>query len=127
MSARLDATRWNAQLGAGVVELARCAEAGHVFFPPMPGCPDCGSTQIEPIQSSGRGTIYSWVVVHRTLVAPFTDQTPYAIVAVDLAEGARVFGRWLGREDELAASVTVTAAPYRADGASVLGFIAAAP
>ena len=114
--------RWSEQLAAGIVEIARCRPNAHAFFPPMPGCPNCGSAAVELVASSGAGRIYSWVVVHRTLAASFADQTPYGIVAVDLDEGARVFGRWLGRLDELAADIQVTACPYPADGQTALGF-----
>jgi uncharacterized OB-fold protein len=93
----------------------------------MCGCPHCGSADITRRRSAGTGTVYSWVVVHRTLTEPFTGQTPYSVVAVDLDVGARVFGRWLGDPGELDPGLAVRASPYPAGTEYALGFIAGGP
>jgi uncharacterized OB-fold protein len=47
------------------------------------------SDRIAWFDASGRGTIYSFTVVHR---APpgFTDSVPYVVALIDLAEGVRL-------------------------------------
>lgn len=87
----------------------------------MPGCPHCGSAALESVAASGRGRIYSWVVIHQALDPAFSEDVPAIIVAVDLDEGARV----IGRAEEgitLAAGTPVVAAPYGAGSATLLGF-----
>jgi uncharacterized protein len=78
--------------------LQRCTACGRVRFPPMPACPWCASTAGAWIEASGRGTVYSWVGVRRALTPGFESAVPYTIVTVDLAEGARAFGRLEGPE-----------------------------
>lgn len=115
---------WQAQLRVGTLSIPACARCGRCFFPYMCGCPHCGSADITRRRSAGTGTVYSWVVVHRTLTEPFTGQTPYAVVAVDLDVGARVFGSWVGDHAELDAGLAVRARPYLAGAEYALGFIA---
>lgn len=75
------------------VLLQRCASCDRVRFPPTPGCPSCGATTSHPFEPAGTGNVYSWVRVHRTADERFFDDVPYSIVAVDLDEGCRMFGR----------------------------------
>ena len=122
-----DQLDWQAQLRAGTLSIPACVRCGRCFFPYMCGCPHCGSADITRRLSAGNGELYSWVVVHRTLTASFTDQTPYSVVAVDLDVGARVFGRWLGDLGELDPGLAVRASPYPAGTEYALGFIAGGP
>jgi uncharacterized OB-fold protein len=59
----------------------------------MPGCPHCGATGRDEVEASGGGTIYSWVRVHRAADPALAADVPYTVVAVDLDEGCRMFGR----------------------------------
>tara|TARA_B110000037_G_C16817076_1_gene382090 strand:+ start:373 stop:633 length:261 start_codon:yes stop_codon:yes gene_type:complete len=43
-------------------------------------CPHCGNAEVELIQSSGKGEIYSWSVLRRA-------DPPFAIAYVTLDEG----------------------------------------
>ena len=88
-----DGAPWWEALRSGRVVLQRCTECGRVRFPPMPGCPHCGAAGRDEVEASGGGTIYSWVRVHRSADPAFADEVPYTIVAVDLDEGCRMFGR----------------------------------
>ena len=69
--------------------IQRCAACGRAIFYPRSVCPYCMSDQIDWFDASGRGTIYSYTVVHR---APpgFTDSVPYVVALIDLAEGVRL-------------------------------------
>ena len=78
--------------------LQHCSACGRVRFPPMPACPWCGGAVAEWQAVSGRGRVYSWVGVQRALTPDFESEVPYTIVTVDLAEGARAFGRLEGPE-----------------------------
>jgi uncharacterized OB-fold protein len=60
------------------------------------------------------------VVIHRALHPAFAGDVPYTVAAVDLDEGARVFGRLL--EGEAEAGAAVEAVVYRVEQQALLGF-----
>lgn len=70
--------------------LQRCADCKTFRHPPMPMCPACNSFEQEWVESTGRGTVYSWIVV-RQHSHPFFNDMPYNVVLVELEEGVRVF------------------------------------
>ncbi|MCZ7889686.1 MULTISPECIES: Zn-ribbon domain-containing OB-fold protein [Agrobacterium] len=51
-----------------------------------------GHPEREPewIEASGRGTLYSFTVVHRSIHEEFASMTPFVIALVDLKEGVRL-------------------------------------
>ena len=42
------------------------------------------------MQSSGRGTVHTFAIVHRGPTPPFRDRSPYVPAIVELEEGARM-------------------------------------
>ncbi|MCU4185935.1 OB-fold domain-containing protein [Acidiferrimicrobium sp. IK] len=72
--------------------LQECSSCQKRRFPPMPSCPYCGSTDFE-IREATKGTIYSWVTVHRAFQPAFAGEVPYTLVTVDLDGGGRIVGR----------------------------------
>ncbi len=82
-------------LKAHRMRLQRC-EAGHFRYPVNPVCPDCLSTQStwEPV--SGRGTVYSFVIVHQVYDPSFKGETPYNVAVVELDEGPRLLTNIVG-------------------------------
>jgi hypothetical protein len=116
-----DSGWWWSAFEEGRLLCPHCNACGSTFFPPMPTCPQCGKGDIEPIEVSGRGTIYSWVVVHIALDPAFAGDVPYTILAVELEEGARLFGRLVGAGEAVAGGA-VRIAPYRANGKLLPGF-----
>lgn len=87
-------TFWNA-LADGRLITTRGLESGRLTFPPKPFCPYGWERQVEWVPLSGRGTLYSYTVVH---VAPaeFAHAVPYRLAIVDLIEGVRVAAGMLG-------------------------------
>lgn len=63
---------------------------GHALqHPPRPLSLLDGSRDIEWVEVSGRGTVYSFTINHRA--APgFENQTPYVTAIIDLVEGVRI-------------------------------------
>ena len=51
-------------------------------------CPHCRSLQIEVVELSGRGTVYSYAILHHPQNPAF--DYPVLAVLVDLEEGIRV-------------------------------------
>jgi uncharacterized protein len=115
---------WDA-LAEGRLLVPNCLSCGRSFFPPMPSCPRCAATTLALEESPGIGRVYSWVTVRIALDPAFTDDVPYSVVAVDLAEGARILGRFVGNSTLLEPGLAVRIAPYRMDGLTVPGFVPA--
>ena len=72
------------------LRLQRCLDCGRVWYPPAPVCPSCLSDRHEWAPMSGRGTISSFVVFHKAWFPAFANETPYAVVQVELEEGPRL-------------------------------------
>lgn len=68
--------------------IQRCSGCGELRHPPLPACPSCRSFEWDAVESSGRGELYSFVVVHYPQVPAF--DYPLAIGLVELEEGTRL-------------------------------------
>jgi len=79
-----------ASLREGELRLQRCAACGALQHPPRAMCASCRSFDFEWMPSSGRGTVYSYVVTHQPIHPALSGYTPFATVEVELEEGARV-------------------------------------
>jgi hypothetical protein len=75
-------------LAEGRLLVLRCAGCGVLRHPPEPMCPGCNGMEWQPVECSGRGHIYSYVVAHHPPVPPFVYPNPIALVALE--EGVRV-------------------------------------
>ncbi len=71
--------------------LQRCDGCGHFNHPPRTVCDACQSQQLTFTPVSGRGTIYTYAVMHQQNIAGFEDQTPYLNILVELDEQPRLF------------------------------------
>ncbi len=93
----------------GRLLIMHCRACDRPYFYPRRYCPRCWSPDTEWRQASGRGTIYSYSVVHQNPAPPFRDWVPYAVVLVDLDEGVRMMGNWdrSADLDELAVGLAV--------------------
>jgi uncharacterized OB-fold protein/acyl dehydratase len=89
--------------------LQRCAECGRLRHPPGPRCPACRSGDWAAVEASGRGRVYSFVVVHHPHVPPFPNPNP--VVLVELEEGVRIVSNLVGLPPgEIRAGMPVRAA-----------------
>jgi uncharacterized OB-fold protein len=71
----------------GKLVLLRCAACATYVHPPTrSACPACRSEELQPTEASGRGTVYSWSVMHSGGNPGFEDRLPYAVLVVELAE-----------------------------------------
>jgi uncharacterized OB-fold protein len=80
--------------------LQRCADCGTFRYYARQLCPKCWSENVEWVEASGKGNVYSWSRVRRAPMAPFRAETPYVVGLIDLVEGVRLFSRVLGAEDD---------------------------
>jgi uncharacterized OB-fold protein len=68
-----------------------------VIWYPKGLCTECGSTDLEWIEASGRGTIYSYSTTWRAL-GQYAQVVPYVVAYVELEEGPRVITNIVGCE-----------------------------
>jgi len=69
------------------LRLQRCLSCGAWRHQPRPMCPECHSLDYEWARASGRGTVYTFTVVHGPTLPVFQERAPYNVVVVRLAEG----------------------------------------
>ena len=74
----------------GKLMLQHCAACGKVRHYPRPVCPHCFSMKWEWALMSGRGVLHNYVVMHKAWTKWFESRVPYAVVQVELEEGARL-------------------------------------
>ena len=74
----------------------RCLGCGAHRFPARDLCSRCLSREAEWVPVSGRGTIFSWAVMHQVYHPGFAAEVPYAVVVVALEEGARLISNLVG-------------------------------
>ena len=67
----------------------KCRECGFVRWPPAFLCPHCYNQGADWILSSGRGTVYSFVIYRETYHPSFYGDIPYIVALVELEEGPR--------------------------------------
>ena len=92
-----DSAWWWEALRAGSLLLPKCGSCHNFYFPPIGRCPECGYEHFEQITACGRGSIYSWVVIHHAFDEEFASDVPAVIAAVDLDEGPRILVRLVGQ------------------------------
>jgi uncharacterized protein len=72
------------------LQLQRCRACGRFTFYPRVICPSCGQSELEWTTASGRGTVWSFSVVHRAVSQAFKASVPYVVALVELEEGPRM-------------------------------------
>jgi uncharacterized protein len=72
------------------LRIPRCNGCGRVFFPPSPRCSACGAFDMGYVVASGRGTVYSYTVVHHPQVPGFRYPLVVALAELELPGGQSV-------------------------------------
>ena len=83
-------------LQAGKLLIQRCSACGVLRHPPRPACAACQSFEWDSVEASGRGRVFSFVVVHHPQIPSFDYPLPIAVV--ELEEGTRLVGDLVGVE-----------------------------
>ncbi|MHA3684425.1 Zn-ribbon domain-containing OB-fold protein [Leucobacter sp. HY1910] len=103
----------------GNLAIQQCDGCHELRHPPVPMCPTCHSLEWHPEHMSGRGTVFSFVVLHHPVVPPF--EPGYIVAVIELDEGPRVVMNLedIAKEDvEIGMPVEIT--PERMDEGLVL-------
>ena len=72
-----------------------CRACGHAWHPPLHRCPQCHSTEVDWVATSGRATLYSYTVVHHAAHVAVADRVPYLVALCTLEEGPRLVSNLL--------------------------------
>ena len=74
----------------GELRMQRCLDCAWTRFPPALLCPRCLSEKTDWALLSGRGVVFSWVVVHQSQHPAFNPDAPYNVAIIELEEGPRL-------------------------------------
>jgi uncharacterized OB-fold protein len=103
----------------GRLLIQRCAACGALRHPPRPMCPHCHSLAWDTLESSGRGTVYSFVMPRHPQFPFFDDD--YIVALVELEEGTRLVSNLVDvTPDDARIGMAVVVRFDRFDGGVVL-------
>ena len=80
----------------GELRLQLCGACGHRWFPPSSTCPKCLSPDYRWEAVSGRGRVWSWIVMHQQYFPSFKDDLPYNVAFIKLDEGPFMMSTLVG-------------------------------
>ena len=80
----------------GRLMLQHCTACDGWSFPVRERCPHCFAAALEWRQASGRGTLYTFAIMHQVMNPGFAAAVPYNVSQVDLAEGVRMVSNVVG-------------------------------
>lgn len=80
---------WNGA-ARGELLITRCDACGRYVWYPEPPCRSCGGTRLTWTPVSGRGTLFSWSVLHHAWIPQFKEQLPFVTGLVALQEDPAV-------------------------------------
>ena len=70
--------------------IQQCKDCQKFVFYPKVICPFCLSDRLEWVKASGRGKVYSYMVVYSYQPQVFAEDVPYVVAIIDLEEGVRL-------------------------------------
>ncbi|WP_052404836.1 Zn-ribbon domain-containing OB-fold protein [Bacillus rubiinfantis] len=80
------------------LHVQKCKNCGTYSHPPRPVCHQCRHYQLEWVPTSGKGTVYSFVIYYRSVHPGF--EVPYGVVLVELVEGVRIISNMVDCKPE---------------------------
>ena len=80
--------------------IQHCKDCGANIFYPRIACPQCFSDNLEWIQASGKGTVYTYTVVVSNSPSAFIADMPFVIAIVKLEEGVQMLSNIVGCKPE---------------------------
>jgi uncharacterized protein len=85
----------------GELRVQACGACGAWRMPPRPMCHECRSLDTTWVTTSGRGTVWSFIVPHPPLLPAYAELAPYNAIVVALDENptVRFVGNLVARAD----------------------------
>ncbi len=84
----------------GRLLLAGCDVCGELRLPTSPACPACLGEGFAWQEVSGRGTVYTFAVMHQRYHPAWEPDLPYNIAVVELDDGPRLPANIVGVEND---------------------------
>ena len=81
----------------GMLQANKCKSCGQIFFPRGALCFNCFSREMEDLNLSRKGKLYTYTVVR---MSSYHFSAPYAVGWVELPEGIKVFAPIKGWEEQ---------------------------
>jgi uncharacterized OB-fold protein len=101
-----------------------CAACGALQWPPRPRCSRCRGEEFRPAVLPNRGVVHTFTVCYRAFDPWFASRVPYAIAVVEIGDGIRLTGNYLGADaSDLACGIAVRAQYEAVDGRALLGWV----
>ncbi len=70
--------------------IQKCGTCGrHVFYPRI-ACPHCSADNLDWVEASGKGTVYSYTVVQANAPSAFLADIPFVVAVIRLEEGVQM-------------------------------------
>lgn len=91
-----DSEAFWAACNEGRFTIQKCRSCGAAQHYPRGLCTACGSHDLEMIEASGRGEVFSFTINHRAPRPAFAENGPYVIALIDLEEGPRMMMNVIG-------------------------------
>jgi uncharacterized protein len=82
------------------LRVQKCLKCGKLFYPPSSICPECLNMTSEWVKLSGKGEVYSFIVVHRKYHPAFAAEIPYTVAVIETKEGIRLLSNVIGCKPE---------------------------
>jgi hypothetical protein len=102
----------------------QCAACGALQWPPRLRCSRCRGDEFRAAVLPGRGVVHTFTVCYRAFDPWFAARTPYAIAVVEVSDGIRLTGSYLGADpSDLACGMAVRAWYEAVDGHALLGWV----
>ncbi len=77
----------------GKLLIQHCKECDANIFYPRKFCPHCWSAELDWIEASGKGEVFTFSTAYDMVEPKFMEDLPYTIAYVDLQEGVRMMSR----------------------------------
>ena len=87
-------------LRQGRITVRSCADCGTLQWPPRELCGQCQGPTFNPSNVPTVGNVYTYSVMYRAFHPGFADKLPYGVVVVEVADGVRIIGRYVGSDSE---------------------------
>ncbi len=99
-----ETTPWSAPFWAAAKEhrlvFQHCASCqANVLYPKL-FCPNCHGSDLQWMDASGQGEVYTFSVIYQHPPSPFRDSLPYVVAVVQLDEGVQLMTNVVGCEPE---------------------------
>ena len=105
------------------LHIQQCNDCKSYIFYPRGACPNCLSLNLNWIESSGTGEVFTFTI-HYRYPEYLSDSDPYAIGMIDLDEGVRVLSRILGDPNKIFIGMRVQVAYVdTGEGGTIPAFI----